>query len=191
MSLPKGKNAFVAMIHEHYHKLLYFYAISLCNGFNRGYFDADDIMQEFYLIVIHRENRVIAGFEKSGIAYLFTIIKNLFIDQQRKLDSLNRVEEIFSKQVPLENSIYYLAPDEYSRTFYNQLKKLLSPKDSEVFILFLEGWKYAQISEELDININTVGVIIFRAKKLIKRHLTDLNDSNSSIKNEITGPAKN
>jgi len=55
--------------------------------------------------------------------------------------------------------------------FFKQLEKLLSKEDCKVMSLYLQGYTYEEIGQQIKMNTNTVGVRIHRAKLTLKKHL--------------------
>jgi len=126
--------------------------------------DAEDLVQETYL-------KVIVGKESfNGVnlkAWVSTILKNNFINNYRTNQRHGvRVDE-YPNIVGDKGDI---SPDScYQEKELEKLVECLTPKFRTPFKMYLEGWKYREISEKLGIRMGTIkGRIHFARKKLIK-----------------------
>lgn len=169
----EGRDAAVEYFYEQYDTVLFNYTAGLCRRYQIHVSQAEDLMQEFYLSVLKNHQAVIRGYLARGLKFLFRVIKNDLFDFNRKKKSRNRIEEIYALGVTLEFDLFYLAPDLFHAQFTDQLKRLLPPSDYAVFKLYLQGYSYREINQQLKFNENTIGVKIFRSKKLLRAHFLD------------------
>ncbi len=117
---------------------------------------AKDLLQETFLRVIK-----ISLEEKTAKSYLYKIAHNLAMDYFRKkdyfvdMDLYERIEE--NPEKILENQ---------------EIWKILDPMERGVLILYYQqGYSYKEISEKLDIPLNTVKSYAFRGKKRIYNYI--------------------
>lgn len=164
------RDAAVKYLYEKYDPILYNYTAGLCRRYKIHVSQAEDLMQEFYLSVLKNHHAIIQGYLARGIKFLLRVIKNDLFDFNRKQKSRNRLEEIYTLGVSVKYDLYYLAPDLFQANFTDQLKRLLPPSDYAVFKLYLQGYAYREISNLLKLNENTIGVKIFRSKKLLRNY---------------------
>jgi len=173
LRLGLDRDATVQYLYEEYDSVLYNYTVGLCKRYNIPIAQAEDLMQEFYLSVLKNHLGIIKGYHARGIKFLFRVIKNDLFDYHRKKKSQLRLEEIYSMGVRLDFNLYYLAPDLFQANFTDQIKRLLPTTDYTVFKLYLQGYTYREIQNKLEINLNTIGVKIFRAKKILRSFFKD------------------
>lgn len=83
---------------------------------------------------------------------------------------MGRMKEIFSIQPPPVGDVFSYCVEVHSERFMEDLCELLSEQDFKVMKLYIEGLSYEEIAGYLEMNINTVGVRIHRAKKTLAPH---------------------
>jgi RNA polymerase sigma-70 factor, ECF subfamily len=118
--------------------------------------------------------KAIAGYEQykedtNLKGWLHTILRNTFINDYRKQRLKNekqdnfydlRVEQVADNKAMSPESILNMKEIE-------EAMSRLVPGKKKTFKLFLEGYKYEEIAEELDIPIGTVKARIFYARKTL------------------------
>jgi len=147
--------------------------------------DANDLVQETYLKAYRFIDRYHEG--TNAKAWLFKILKNIFINQYRKK----------SKQptrVDYEEVINYHDEEESSYSSYMDLREEMFqhmmgdevtnainalPVDFRVVILLcdIEGFTYEEISKIIDIPIGTVRSRLHRARNMLKEKLKEYANS--------------
>ena len=158
-----------------YINLLQNYAYRMCG--NR--LDADDLVQETYL----RAFRFFNKFEKGTNckAWLFRIMKNLFINNYRKSQKqpgqvdYSEIENFFdnikSKKIDsndLQEKIFsHLLDDDLT----NALNSLQDDFKTVVILCDLEGLSYEEIAEFVQCPIGTVRSRLHRGRKLLQQKL--------------------
>lgn len=131
--------------------------------------EAKDLLQDTFLKAITNREKFV---NFSGLkAWTCTIMKNTFINNYRRtarqsttLDSTKNLHFL-----NLSRKVYDLAPDSYYEA--GEINRLIDSLEDEFkipFKLLLEGFKYKEISEKLQLNIGTVkNRIFFSRKKLM------------------------
>jgi RNA polymerase sigma-70 factor, ECF subfamily len=135
--------------------------------------DALDLVQSTYLKAIkHRESFEGDNIECEGDklrAWLFTILKNTFINNYRANKShANFISSLPDLQALIIGSDKGDRPD--SRYAHSELKEIISQirlPYRKPFQMLIDGYKYEEIASALDINIGTVKSRIFLARKMI------------------------
>lgn len=154
------------------------YAFAFHLTFNDS--DAEDLVQEAYM----RAYRAIASFQSgtNAKAWLFQILKNVFINLYRKRSKL-------PAHVDYEEVTLVQREDEGAKAGYDDLRSELFdkmmgdevtiaidalPVDFREVILLcdVEGFSYEEIAAILDIPIGTVRSRLFRARNLLKEKLS-------------------
>lgn len=144
--------------------------------------DADDLVQETFLKAISYRDKY--RDDTNLKAWTFTIMKNTFINNYKKNkrttsknDSIDKI--ILREPKPL---IEEYAPDidmstkEIEKTIHNLEDEYKVP-----LIMYIDGFKYKEIAEKLDLNIGTVKSRIFLSRKklmeLLKEYSTSISKS--------------
>ena len=138
--------------------------------------EAHDLLQETYLKALSHRDKFI-GYSNLK-AWAFTIMKNTFINNYRKQQKENTHNDT-TKNLYFLNLSRELSPtrpdNEY--TTYEILKQIESlPYDfKQPFNMFLSGYKYKEIADNLDLKIGTVKSRIFFTRKKLMESLKDFN----------------
>lgn len=165
-----GPSSLALFFYEQYHGLLLAYATGLCRRFEMDNSFADDLLQDFYVAVLNRHEIAWKGYTERGVAYLCQMIRFDVLDQNRKDKSIARMKDLVARQQAGEANIHSLRGEAYAEQFLEDISQLLSPENLRVIELYIEGYSYAEIGQQLGMPTNTVGVRIHRAKKVITEH---------------------
>ncbi len=130
---------------------------------------AKDLIQETYLKALTYKDKFV---DYSNLkAWVFTIMKNIFINNYRKNIRVNMVMDSSKDLLMLNNtkqSSQYLPDCEYE---YHEINKAINKLGNEFKVPFQmhhDGYKYQEIAENLNLKIGTVkSRIFFTRKKLI------------------------
>jgi len=128
-----------------------------------------DLVQETILKALTNRNKFRDNTNLKG--WLFTILRNTFINNYRKGRSFQKVNSEASdffiyNEIDLHT---FNKPDKYAE--YQELLALVKQLPDnlrEPFEMHYEGYKYHEISEKLEIPIGTVKNRIFQARKNIQ-----------------------
>ena len=131
--------------------------------------DAEDLFQETAFRAVSNKEKFRPG--TNFKAWMFTIMKNIFINNYRKKTKANTV-------IDSTENLYYI--NSGSNSIYNdadrnilmkELSKMIEDLDETIkvpFLMHFEGYKYQEIAEELDLPLGTVKSRIFFARKALK-----------------------
>ncbi len=134
--------------------------------------DAKDLVQETYLKVLMSRDKYVDN--QKFKAWTFTIMKNTFVDNYRRSLSKNMYrdqtnESFFINQTEPAGSD---DPDsEYSSLEITQNIEQLKDKLRIPFKMYINGYKYTEIADELDLKIGTVKNRIFLSRKQLMAQL--------------------
>lgn len=146
------------------------YALSLTTDSN----NAKDLLQETILkALINREKFINSTNLK---AWLYTIMKNTFINEYRRNKKANTFIDKTDNQYFLNNSKIseYSSPE--SKIAEKDIYKALSELSNDFkipFEMYHDGFKYKEIAEELNLSIGTVKSRIFFTRKKLMKKLND------------------
>ncbi len=148
---------------------------SFAYGFTNNEEAANDLLQETFLKALTYRDKFQA---KTNLkAWLYTIMRNTFINNYRKAVRANTIidrtdEQYFINTVASERGS--TNPDSvYS---HSQISKVIDQLDDEYripFQMYNRGFKYKEIAAKLDLPIGTIKSRIFLARKRLMVSLAD------------------
>ncbi len=132
--------------------------------------DALDILQETFVRVFKSIDRFQAG--RKFYPWIYGIMRNLCVDRFRRHARDQRHRDALWKCVELNSE--WNKSDERARRLWKALGKL-SQEDREIIVLkHLEGRKYDEISEVLQVARGTVMSRLYRARQRLKEVVSRL-----------------
>lgn len=151
-------------------KKMYYFALSLtCNSDK-----AQDLVQETFLRALTYQSRFSS--DTNLMAWVYTIMKNTFINQYRRSIKVKTTLESHSdlSRISLSTNDPYQSVDSIhaEKEIYKNINSL-NKEFREPFQLFLNGFKYKEISEKLDLPLGTVKSRIFFSRKKLSVSLSD------------------
>ncbi len=144
--------------------------------------DAKDLFQETAYRAMVNRDKFMPG--TNFKAWLFTIMKNIFINNYRKKAKSNTI-------VDTTDNLFYL--NSGSATVYNsaesnimmkELNGMVESLDESLkipFVMHYEGHKYQEIAEELALPLGTIKSRIFFARKELKDYINKRYDNLGKI----------
>ncbi|HPS12620.1 MAG TPA: sigma-70 family RNA polymerase sigma factor [Prolixibacteraceae bacterium] len=149
---------------------LKYYALSLTSDRDRAY----DLLQETFLKALTYSDKFSEN--TNFKAWVYTIMKNTFINDYRKAsksrNSLNGSNNEFHLKIA-KDQVYPSAESFYST---NEIEKSIASLEDEYripFQMFLDGYKYKEIADTLDMPLGTVKSRIFFTRKKLSKTLHD------------------
>jgi RNA polymerase sigma-70 factor (ECF subfamily) len=140
--------------------------------------DAEDLVQETYLKAYRAYAQFTPGTNLK--AWLFKILKNTFINEYRKRQSVPpesdfaAIEESFESELAPEAGGQIKNPEEEALevAFDENVQRALDalPADYRMAVLLadIEGFSYKEVAEILDIPVGTVMSRLYRGRKLLE-----------------------
>ncbi|MBK7965693.1 MAG: RNA polymerase sigma factor [Bacteroidetes bacterium] len=134
--------------------------------------DAEDLVQETMLKAFNNKDKFAPGTNLKG--WLYTILKNLFINNYRRKVKYLIVHDDTERQYLLDNlnsadknkGIGRIAMQEIDRAMGTLPENLRIP-----FMKSFEGFKYSEIADELQVPLGTVKIRIHVARKKLQEAL--------------------
>ncbi|MGB1074604.1 MAG: RNA polymerase sigma factor [Flavobacteriales bacterium] len=143
-------------------------------GFTRDAQDADDLIQDTMVKAIRYRNNFKEGTNIKG--WLYTIMRNIFINNYKRKKFQNTIVDSTDNQYFLNagtsltaDTVTTLINEQDIRDAIGQLKHDFQ----KPFTMFLDGFHYDEIAEELGIPMGTVKSRIFHARKKLAAQLED------------------
>lgn len=145
---------------------LHYYALSLTSDHEK----ASDLLQETLLKAL--SNRDKFSENTNFKAWVYTIMKNTFInDYRRKVKSKNSLSDPQNGPTLMQGSDCPSPESAYHSAEITRSISQLSDDYRIPFTMFLEGYKYKEIADELDLPLGTVKSRIFFTRKRLEKVL--------------------
>ncbi|HHS95584.1 MAG TPA: RNA polymerase sigma factor [Phaeodactylibacter sp.] len=131
--------------------------------------DARDLFQETAFRAITNRDKFRPG--TNFKAWVFTIMKNIFINNYRKKIKANTIIDFTDNQYYINTGSVAIPNKAESNIQMKELKHIISDLDDSLripFMMYYEGYKYLEIAEELELPLGTVKSRIFFARKELK-----------------------
>jgi len=142
-------------------------------------YEAEDLLQETTLRVLDNKNKYVDNANFKG--WVFTIMRNIFINNYRKeLRSQAIIDQTGDLQyLNVMGDACRENPEETVNL--KEIKFIINSLDNELkipFSMYVEGYKYNEISEKLALPLGTVKSRIFFARRELQRNLRELSVKN-------------
>ena len=132
--------------------------------------DAKDLYQETAFRAITNRDKFRAGTNLK--AWLFTIMKNIFINNYRKKIKRNTILDSTDNQYFINSSEQHaVRNDGESNVMLEELGEMIEGLEDSIrvpFLLHYEGFKYQEIADRFQLPLGTVKSRIFFARKELK-----------------------
>lgn len=131
--------------------------------------DSRDLFQETAFRALNNKDKFRYG--TNFKAWLFTIMKNIFINNYRKKVKKNTIMDSTDNMFFLNSGDKVIQNSAESNIMMQELNSMVESLDDSLKIPFLkhyEGFKYQEIADELGLPLGTVKSRIFFARKELK-----------------------
>lgn len=154
-----------------YQQMLRNYALQLTQNMD----DANDLVQETFLKAMTYSSKFKKGTNLKG--WLFTIMRNSFINNYRRITKRNSLMDTQEEQFILDRSKNYNTSNDGEFKFIRQdLASAIDQLPDDLRITFemnTLGYKYHEIAKKINIPIGTVKTRIFVARRKLRTHLAE------------------
>lgn len=131
--------------------------------------DARDLFQETAYRAMTNMDKFRPG--TNFKAWLFTIMKNIFINNYRKKTKANTIIDSTDNMYFINSGSTAISNRGESNIMIKELTQMIEELDSSIkvpFMMHYQGYKYQEIAEHLDLPLGTVKSRIFFARKELK-----------------------
>jgi RNA polymerase sigma-70 factor (ECF subfamily) len=131
--------------------------------------DSKDLYQETAYRALVNQDKFRVGTNMK--AWLFTIMRNIFINDYRKKIKKNTILDSTDNQFYLNSGGPTILNDANSSMMMDELQELVDNLDDSIRIPFLMhyyGYKYQEIADQLNLPLGTIKSRIFFARKELK-----------------------
>lgn len=147
---------------------------SYARNFTKDQEDANDLVQDTVVKAITYFKNFRDGTNLKG--WLYTIMKNTFINNYRRLTKTNSFITQEDEISPSNLLVSAHLNTGENKFMLEDIHAALSSLNQDYYIpftMYFEGYKYNEIAEHLSIPIGTVKTRIHVARKLMKKSLSD------------------
>ena len=168
-SADNGEAALMKALYDEHAGPLWRYALRLTSDASR----AEDVVQET-LLRAWQHPEVIGDTERSARAWLFTVARNMIIDERRSPKFRNVVGSLDDSGVPERST-----PDEVDSTLDKMLiadamAQMSADHRAVIERSYYRGWTTAQIAADLDIAEGTVKSRLHYAVRALRLSLQEM-----------------
>ncbi|MBQ4063109.1 MAG: RNA polymerase sigma factor [Bacteroidaceae bacterium] len=136
--------------------------------------EANDLLQETSLKALVNSDKYEPDTNFKG--WLFTIMRNIFINNYRKVTReqtfVDSSENLFQLNQAKESEDY-IAENDYD---LKEIKKAINSLSDEMripFVMHIKGYKYREIADKLALPLGTVKSRIFFSRRILQEELKD------------------
>lgn len=134
--------------------------------------DAKDLYQEMAFRALRNESKFKEGTNLK--AWLFTIMRNIFINNYRKKIKRNTILDATDNQYYLNVGNLKVNNGANSNLMMQEFQTIINGLDESIrepFMLHYHGYKYQEIADQLDLPLGTIKSRIFFARKALKQNI--------------------
>ena len=134
--------------------------------------DAKDLYQETAYRALFNRDKFQPG--TNFKAWMFTIMKNIFINNYRKKVKANTILDTTDNQYYLNSGNHSTSNAAEGGIMLKELNAMVTALDDSIrvpFVMHFEGFKYQEIADELQLPLGTVKSRIFFARKELKEKI--------------------
>ena len=136
--------------------------------------EADDLTQETMLKVLDNEDKYTDNSNFKG--WVFTIMRNIFINNYRRIirsqTIIDTTDNLYHLSLP-QDSGFESPEGAYNASEIRQIIDSFPEEFRKPFAMYVDGYKYNEIAEEMGIPLGTVKSRIFFARKRLQKILSD------------------
>ncbi|KAA6336670.1 ECF RNA polymerase sigma factor SigR [termite gut metagenome] len=136
--------------------------------------DANDLLQETSLKALDNEDKYIP--DTNFKAWMYTIMRNLFINNYRKATRdqtyVDRTDNLFYLNLP-QSSGFESTESAYDLKEMYHIVNTLPAEYKIPFSMHVSGFKYREIAEKLNLPLGTIKSRIFFTRRMLQEELKD------------------
>ena len=163
-----------------YERLLRPFAYNLTHSHE----ETEDLIQDTFCRALMNQDKFSEGTNLKG--WLFTIMRNIFINNYRKKRRNIMVNDVSDNQYLL-NTPTTIVRNGSDRVFLSEyISKAMTGISEDFtgpFMMYFNGFRYTEIAEKLDLPLGTVKSRIFFARKEMQANLKKMGITNSVFNN--------
>jgi len=142
----------------------------------------EDLIQDTFYRALSNSEKFLEGTNIK--AWLFTIMRNLFINNYRKQKKSQTIAVASDNLYVLDNNSKRIEKNDSERSFLaediSKAMKEVNSDFTEPFMMYFNGFSYLEIADKLDLPLGTVKSRIFLARKELQTKLKGMGVLNSA-----------
>ena len=136
--------------------------------------DAYDLLQDTTLKVLDNEEKYVENTNFKG--WVFTIMRNIFINNYRKVvrsaTIIDQTEDLYHLNLPQESG-FETPEGSYAAKEINEAINSFSDEYRVPFTMHVQGYKYNEIAEKMNLPLGTVKSRIYFARQKLQVRFAD------------------
>ncbi len=147
---------------------------SFAMNLTKNHENANDLYQETAFRALTNRDKFRPG--TNFKAWMFTIMKNIFINNYRKRVKAATVFDSTDNMYFINSGSVVIGNDAESNILIAELQRMIASLDDSIRIPFemhFEGYKYQEIADEFELPLGTVKSRIFFARKELKEMIVE------------------
>ena len=149
--------------------------------------ESKDLYQETAVRAMTNRDKFRAGTNLK--AWLFTIMKNIFINNYRKKSKVNTIIDSTDNLYFINSSSTIISNGAGTNILMEELGQMINDLDESIrvpFEMHYEGFKYQEIADHLQLPLGTVKSRIFFARKALKKAIKVQYGNHSTIRSRLS-----
>lgn len=149
--------------------------------------DAEDLYQETAFRALTNRDKFRTG--TNFKAWLFTIMKNIFINNYRKKVKRNTVIDSTDNLFYINSGSVQISNEAGTNIMMKELETMINDLDNNIrepFLMHYVGFKYQEIADSLSLPLGTVKSRIFFARKELKEKIVGHYGSYENVRSKLT-----
>ncbi len=149
--------------------------------------DAEDLFQETAFRAVSNKEKFRPG--TNFKAWMFTIMKNIFINNYRKKTKAKMVIDSTENLYYINSGKSRIYNEADRNMLMGELNGMIDALDDSIktpFLMHFEGYKYQEIADELNLPLGTVKSRIFFARKALKESIKGHYGDYQSVRRKLS-----
>lgn len=142
---------------------------SIAQKFTSDPYEKEELVQETFIRSLKSLHKFIHN--PKLIAWLYTIMKNIYINKYRRQVRFRAIEADLQNVPHFENTSWNRGESKFIMEDIQDALSKLPPSNYKAFTMYVEGYKYNEIADYLQVPEGTVKTRIHVARKLLKQDL--------------------
>ncbi|ERJ57276.1 RNA polymerase sigma factor [Sphingobacterium paucimobilis] len=143
---------------------------SIAQKFTSDPYEKEELVQETFIRSLNYLEKFVHN--PKLVAWLYTIMKNIYINKYRRQVKYRTIESELQHTTHFENTSYNGGESKFVMEDIQEALSKLPASNYIAFTMFVEGYKYNEIAEHLQVPEGTVKTRIHMARKLLKESLS-------------------
>jgi len=148
--------------------------------------DAKDLYQETAFRALTNRDKFRPG--TNFKAWLFTIMKNIFINNYRKKVKANTIMDTTENLYYINSGSVVISNKAESNIMMKELTRMIEDLDDSIkipFVMHYQGFKYQEIADQLELPLGTVKSRIFFARKELKELIGKRYEGSNDLRQQL------